>query len=835
MPTLQLQPATSPNFGALRGSRARWLCAFAACLLLGLSLARSATPTLPNPILFVTQVPVPSDFTTIGSVFGNHLPSPSSCARGGDLWIRYGNGTLRNLTREAGFGGTGLQGTNGIAVREPSVHWSGTKAVFSMVVGGPAAQYDYTDYYWQLYEITGFGVGQTPVITKVSNQPTNYNNVAPAYGTDDRIIFASDRPRDGRRHLYPQLDEYEEAPTVTGLWSLNPANGDLFMLTHVPSGAFSPGVDSFGRIIFIRWDHLQRDQQADADAADVNPGSAYGTFNFTAETLGAPALTNNRAEVFPESRIDAANVNGHTFNQFFPWQINEDGTEEETVNHVGRHELGGSYRRTSFNDDQNLVDLYDFSTKFNTNSINNFLQIRESAHDAGIFYGIDAPEFGTHAAGQIVRLQGAPTLNASQMRLDYLTPRSTSASSDTPPPDHTGLYRSPQHLTDGTLIAVHTANTHTDSNLGTSDQPISRYDFRLKTMKLVNGFFVPDQFLTAGLTNPVSYYDPDQLVTYTGQLWELDPVEVRARTRPTRRSSVLPATETAVFQAEGVDVALFQRYLRLHNLALIVSRNVTSRDQADRQQPFNLNVPGGTQTLGASGKIYDISQFQIFQADMIRGKGLRDAINPPAEGRRALAQALHDPLVDNPPNQTNLVGSVPISADGSVAALVPARRALSWQTAAPDGSPVVRERYWLTFQPGEIRTCFSCHGVNTVDQANRPPASNPPQALRDFLRYWKTQNTAQSSYVTNGPTRNLALTFRRNLAASNLTHTVEVSTNLVTWSPGSTYTPSNTIPVSSQTTELNRTGTNFETITVRDNVPLDAAGRRFLRVRIGGP
>ena len=59
--------------------------------------------------------------------------------------------------------------------------------------------------------------------------------------------------------------------------------------------------------------------------------------------------TTNLAEVFPEPRpnrtdlLAGTGLFGQTFNQFFPWQINEDGTAEETVNHVGRHELGGSY------------------------------------------------------------------------------------------------------------------------------------------------------------------------------------------------------------------------------------------------------------------------------------------------------------------------------------------------------------------------------------------------------------------------------------------------------------------------------------------------------------
>ena len=91
----------------------------------------------PYPILFVTQIPIPADFTTIGSVFGNHDPQLQAVGRGGDLWIRYPDGTLRNLTAEGGFGMTGFQGADSIAVRDPAVHWSGDKALFSMVIGAP--------------------------------------------------------------------------------------------------------------------------------------------------------------------------------------------------------------------------------------------------------------------------------------------------------------------------------------------------------------------------------------------------------------------------------------------------------------------------------------------------------------------------------------------------------------------------------------------------------------------------------------------------------------------------------------------------------------------------
>ncbi len=45
--------------------------------------------------------------------------------------------------------------------------------------------------------------------------------------------------------------------------------------------------------------------------------------------------------------------------------------------------------------------------------------------------------------------------------------------------------------------------------------------------------------------------------------------------------------------------------------------------------------------------------------------------------------------------------------------MIPARRAMSWHLTDPAGVPQVRERYWLTFQPGEIRVCASCHGLSS--------------------------------------------------------------------------------------------------------------------------
>jgi hypothetical protein len=719
------------------------LPALMATVAAGIPVPAAAAPgATPYPVLFVTQVPIPYDFTAIASVFGNHRTDMDSVGRGGDLYIRYPDGTMKNLTALAGYGvATGFQGPTSIAVREPTVHWSGTRALFSMVIGAPPVQYQYVTTYWQIYEVTGLGPGDTPVITRVPNQPADYNNVSPLYASDDRILFTSDRPRDGQAHLYPQLDEYEEAPTVTGIWSLDRATGDLRLLEHAPSGDFTPIVDSFGRVIFTRWDHLQRDQQADADA--LGSGS-YGTFNWSGESASSVPL-GNRDEVFPEPRppridlLAGTNLEGHTFNHFFPWQMNQDGTEPEVLSHIGRHELHGYFNR-SIKDDPNVREfIAATSGRFNPNAIGNLLQVKESPTAAGTYFGIDAPEFYTHAAGQVVSLPGPPGLAADQIAVTYHTHRDTASYNDEgepPSPNHSGHYRNPLPLSDGTVLVAHTAETRADYNEGTRALPVSRYDFRLKLLAPgPGGYQVAGPPLTPGIRKTLWFWDPDVRVDYVDvTMWELDPVEVRSRPVPPAPGETLEAPEASVFAAENVDPAQFRAYLRQRNLALAVSRNVTTRDRADRQQPFNLRVPGGVQTLGAGGTIYDLRYLQFFQGDQIRGLG---GASSPDPGRRVLAQVMHAPEVTNPPNPTGPPGSVRIGLDGSMASFVPARRAMSWHLTDPAGVPVVRERYWLSFQPGEIRTCASCHGLNSHDQANGTEPTNPPEALRDLLRFWK--------------------------------------------------------------------------------------------------
>lgn len=696
-----------------------------------------------NPIVFVTMVPNPADFGTLAATFGNHVANPNTAFRGGDLWIRYPDGTLKNLTSVAGYGTSGQQGASAIAVRDPAAHWDGTKVIFSMVVGAPTQQYQLGTYRWQLYEITGLGPSDTPVITKVANQPSSYNNHSPVYASDDSIIFVSDRPRDDTvLHTYPQRDEYESSPVNSGLWKINASTGALTLLDHAPSGDFNPIIDSFGRVIFTRWDHLQRDQQ--------NVGVDFGAFNYESEV--STVATSSAAEVFPEPRsvLDPdyqSHINLHTINQFFPWMMHQDGTGLETLNHIGRQEIG-LYSERSFNNDSNVQEFYgQYATGANQNEFTIFLHIKENPLNAGTYLGTSCQEFGTHSGGQIISLTGAPGVNPDDMEVTYLTHPDTAGATNSPGPNHSGLYRDPLPLSNGNLLAVHTSNTRQDSNIGSSSSPLSRYDYRIKLLTQSGQYYSASTPLTSGISKTVSFWNPDSLISYSGTLWEMMPIELVARTRPSAGTQELPSIESAVLTSAGVQTSELTQYLRDNNLALVISRNLTTRDRNDRQQPTNLRVNGGTaESIPNSGTVYDIQWLQFFQGDLIRGYS-----NGNNSGRRVLAQPMHSVPSNANPSAGNSAptGAVRIASDGSMAAFVPAGRALTWHMSAEDNTPIVRERYWVTFQAGEIRVCSSCHGVNTADQLGASETQNSPLALASLLAHWKglPSENSPSSYT----------------------------------------------------------------------------------------
>jgi hypothetical protein len=908
-------------------------------------------PDIPNPIIFAAQVPLAGgDFVNRMSTFGNETAKDKDTAgnggspRGGDLMIRYPDGSLRNLTQEAGYGIAGGTGSGNnqdnagaIAVRDPSVHWDGNKALFSMIVssattngyGGNLRANDR----WQMYEVTGLRKGQRAIITKVPNQPTGYNNINPIYGSDDRIIYSSDLPRGGDfAHLYPNKDEYEGAAVTSGLWSLKPSmaynitssNANLLnprILDHNPSGNYQPFVDSFGRVIFMRWDHMIRDQQADIpdrflrcdsntlyfaggyalpvtfdteDAASarrevtrydnheiwperrdrINPkidvprsptGPCYtagtgvnaGTWtydgtNYSGQPSALPNLTptlgagfdTNAGETGPYGRLRVWNKN-----EFSLWQIWQDGTEGETLNHDGPHEVGSQFLPPNFLDDTSLAETAKPGYRTNKISIagsGGIFAPREGPAAPGTYYAGKANEFGTRTAGSILRINAAPSLNPRNMQWTYVT---------TPDVGGTvagGRFRTPVPLKNGKIIASHTP---------TECYPCAASMTVFKLKKLVagtNGYMaasatnITGVAAPAALTKVITEWDrtipggnANALVSRTVTMWEIEPAEVVYRARPSTPTTftnpaILINTVDAggeignqkikdTFTNNGVTMAEMRAWLIKYNLALMVTFDNTSRDAADRQQPINLRVASAGRTLadgvtpctspkqtlsdtygptntGANGSsptgygdvtrpIYVLDYLQIIQANSIRsytgGNGLA-ADN----GRRVLGQPvgmMTEPggspsaIFASVNRPVSLIGATDIECDGSSAVFVPTRRALAWQstddatgrsaltavpkllegskTGAQDGTiannnngssvypasnnhfPLIRERVWVTAQPGEIRSCPGCHGANDTNQAGKfTPTNYEPLALKKLLDYWKTYSGPSGAF-----------------------------------------------------------------------------------------
>src|SRR3954470_14288928 len=174
----------------------------ACALALSVSAAFGVNPA--NPILFVTQVPMPEEvnsrsvtqsYMSCVSPFANHLADTGHAGRGGSLWIRFNNAQVVDLLAVADWSAVAASkpAANTIAVRNPAVSWAGDKAIFSMVIGAPSGPPDTTVFIWQLFEITlptqaQLNASAKPVLTKVASQPA-YNNIFPCYALNGKIVF----------------------------------------------------------------------------------------------------------------------------------------------------------------------------------------------------------------------------------------------------------------------------------------------------------------------------------------------------------------------------------------------------------------------------------------------------------------------------------------------------------------------------------------------------------------------------------------------------------------------------------------------------------------------
>jgi hypothetical protein len=91
-----------------------------------------------------------------------------------------------------------------------------------------------------------------------------------------------------------------------------------------------------------------------------------------------------------------------------------------------------------------------------------------------------------------------------------------------------------------------------------------------------------------------------------------------------------------------------------------------------------------------------------------------------------------------------------------------------------------------------------------------------------------------SGFSTYAGDEYLSLQFQRSLSATDVTFQIEISSDLAQpWLEGSSYGPGGDVPNTAYITEVSRSDSgNFETITVRDAVPVRQELHRFIRLKV---
>jgi hypothetical protein len=123
--------------------------------------------------------------------------------------------------------------------------------------------------------------------------------------------------------------------------------------------------------------------------------------------------------------------------------------------------------------------------------------------------------------------------------------------------------------------------------------------------------------------------------------------------------------------------------------------------------------------------------------------------------------------------------------------------------------------------------------ANSTDAA--PSADPDHDGISNILEY-AAQTEPLSATSTFSPVITQSggfpeMTFNRNPDALDLTYTVQVSDDLMIWHDGSSYSSGGDTPSNAFTTQVQRTGTSPESITVRYNQPVNT-GNRYMRLKV---
>ncbi|MHC4570190.1 MAG: hypothetical protein ACYTE3_31115, partial [Planctomycetota bacterium] len=165
------------------------------------------------------------------------------------------------------------------SIRDPQVHYDASKILISYRPGG-------TDYF-HLYEINVDGSG----LTRLTSGP--YNDMEPTYLPDGRIMFCSDR---GNRWVPCWYSQVAILYTCDGNGSgIQPISGNI-------EHDNTPWVLSDGRVIYERWEYVDRSRVAFHHLWTANPDGTgqmiyYGNLHPGTLMIDAKPIPNSNDEV----------------------------------------------------------------------------------------------------------------------------------------------------------------------------------------------------------------------------------------------------------------------------------------------------------------------------------------------------------------------------------------------------------------------------------------------------------------------------------------------------------------------------------------------------------
>jgi len=243
----------------------RLLCVYASSLVVLVGAAARGPDALPKEIVFAVRASMGPHWYENFGTYSNE-PERPAYSRGGRLCVLdTGNGAVRDLVNDPEGG-----------VRDPQVHYDGRRILFSYRKGGTPA--------YHLYEVNTDGTG----LRKLTDGPDD--DIEPCYLPDGGIVFASSRCRRFVNCWFTR---------VATLYRCDGDGANVRALSASIEHDNTPWVLPDGRIIYMRWEYVDRSQVHFHHLWTMNPDGTNQTVYYGNQMPGTVMLG---AKPIPGSR-----------------------------------------------------------------------------------------------------------------------------------------------------------------------------------------------------------------------------------------------------------------------------------------------------------------------------------------------------------------------------------------------------------------------------------------------------------------------------------------------------------------------------------------------------